>query len=120
MQSASATRIEGNVDRAASALFAAAMGYAAFVWFGAHRAQPLLIAETAAVATFAGERHRLSLRVAGSDSHEVAQRMCAGLEDAEFSIPGLLVADIGLAGAARRALDGATDLTIEALTVADD
>jgi hypothetical protein len=46
--------------------------------------------------------------------------MCAGLEDAEFSIPGLLVADIGLAGAARRALDGATDLTIEALTVADD
>jgi hypothetical protein len=70
--------------------------------------------------TFAGERHRLSLRVAGSDSHEVAQRMCAGLEDAEFSIPGLLVADIGLAGAARRALDGATDLTIEALTVADD
>jgi hypothetical protein len=70
--------------------------------------------------TFAGERHRLSLRVAGSDSHEVALRMCAGLEDAEFSIPGLLVADIGLAGAARRALDGATDLTIEALTVADD
>jgi hypothetical protein len=70
--------------------------------------------------TFAGERHRLSLRVAGCDSHEVAQRMCAGLEDAEFSIPGLLVADIGLAGAARRALDGSTDLTIEALTVADD
>jgi hypothetical protein len=53
MQSASATKIEGNVDRAASALFAAAMGYAAFVWFGASAAQPLLTAETAAVAAFA-------------------------------------------------------------------
>jgi hypothetical protein len=70
--------------------------------------------------TFAGERHHLSLRVAGLDSGEIVKRMSAGLEDVEFSIPGLLVADIGLAAAARRAPDGATELTIEALTIAVD
>src|SRR6476620_12139055 len=43
--------------------------------------------------------------------------MCAGLEVAEFSIPGLLVADIGVVGDLRRALDGATELGIEALTI---
>jgi hypothetical protein len=70
--------------------------------------------------TFAGERHQIALRVTGADSGEVVRRMCAGLEDAEFSIPGLLVADIGVACAPRRALDGATELTLEALTIAGD
>jgi hypothetical protein len=70
--------------------------------------------------TFAGERHHISFRVAGSDSDEVAKRMCADLENAEFSIPGLLVADIRLVGAARRTPDGTTELAIEALTIADD
>lgn len=70
--------------------------------------------------TYAGERHQIALRVTGRDSGEVVQRMCAGLEDAEFSIPGLLVADIGVAGSPRRALDGATELTVEALTIAHD
>ena len=50
----------------------------------------------------------------------VAERMCTGLEDAEFSIPGVIVADIGLAGKPRSGLDGSTSLTIEALTVSDD
>jgi hypothetical protein len=70
--------------------------------------------------TFAGERHRLSLRVTGGESREAVERMCTGLEDAEFSIPGLLVADIAVVDAPRRALDGSTELTIEALTIADD
>jgi hypothetical protein len=46
--------------------------------------------------------------------------MCAGLEDAEFSIPGVIVADIGVARAPSRAFDGSTSLTIEALTVTED
>jgi hypothetical protein len=50
----------------------------------------------------------------------VVERICAGLEDAEFSIPGVIVADIGVAGIARRAADGSTSLTIEALTVTED
>lgn len=70
--------------------------------------------------TFTGERHHLELKVVGRDSAAVVERMCAGLEDAEFSIAGLLVADIGLVGSPRRLPDGATELTIEALTIASD
>ena len=70
--------------------------------------------------TFNGERHHLALRVTGLDSGEVVERMCAGLEDAEFSIPGLLVADVGTVVTPRRAPDGATELVIEALTIASD
>ena len=69
--------------------------------------------------TFAGERHQIALRVTGRDSADLVRRMCDGLEDAEFSIPGLLVADIAVAGPPRRALDGATELTVEALTIAE-
>lgn len=69
--------------------------------------------------TVDGERHELQLRVAGPDSRGVVERMCAGLEDAEFSIPGMIVADIAVAGAPRYALDGSTSLTIEALTVSE-
>jgi len=70
--------------------------------------------------TFTGERHRLQVRIPGPDSAYIAERMCAGLEDAEFSIPGVIVVDIGLAGTPSRGLDGSTSLTIEALTVSDD
>jgi hypothetical protein len=67
--------------------------------------------------TLVGERHRFELRVAGADSGEVVNRMCLGLEDAEFSIRGQIVADIALAGEPERAADGSTRLVIEALTV---
>jgi hypothetical protein len=46
--------------------------------------------------------------------------MCDGLENAEFSIPGVIVADINVAGAPGRALDGSTSPTIEALTIVED
>jgi hypothetical protein len=69
--------------------------------------------------TFTGERHRLSLRISGADSPAVAERICVGLEDCEFSIAGVVVADIAIAGAPRRAPDGATELVIEALTIVD-
>jgi hypothetical protein len=70
--------------------------------------------------TFTGERHQLQLRIPGRDSRSIVERLCEGLEDAEFSIPGVIVADIGVAGAPRHAPDGSTTLTIEALTVAED
>jgi hypothetical protein len=70
--------------------------------------------------TFNGERHLLELRVPGPDSKEVARRMCEGLEEAEFSIPGTIVADVGIARPPGRGLDGSTNLTIEALTVVAD
>ena len=46
--------------------------------------------------------------------------MCDGLEDAEFSIPGVIVADIGLADAPAYGRDGSTTIIVEALTVAAD
>jgi hypothetical protein len=70
--------------------------------------------------TFTGERHHIGLRVTGGDSHCVVDRMVGGLEDAEFSIPGVVVADIALLGAPQRGLDRATSLKIEALTVSED
>jgi hypothetical protein len=70
--------------------------------------------------TFAGERHLIRLRISGPGSKSVLERMCAGLEEAEFSIPGVIVADIGIAGTPSHALDGSVSLTIEALTVVED
>jgi hypothetical protein len=53
MQAGSVMLIEKNVDRAASALFAAAGGYAAYVWLAPRSGGPLLAAEAAAVAALA-------------------------------------------------------------------
>lgn len=69
--------------------------------------------------TFTGERHLLQLRVAGPDSKSIVERMCAGLDDAEFSISGTMVADI-TAAAPEHALDRSASVRIEALTVAED
>lgn len=70
--------------------------------------------------TFSGERHQFALRITGSKTQEVANQMCAGLDECEFSIPAIVVADISLAGAPTANADGSMLLTIEALTVADD
>ena len=67
--------------------------------------------------TLAGERHSVSLRFPGPDAEATAGRFVEGLEDAEFAIPGQIVADIGLAGAPLVASDGSVTLAIEALTV---
>jgi hypothetical protein len=53
MQARLVTKIERNVDRAASALFAGAIGYAAYRWFAGSVAQPVLGAETGGIAAFA-------------------------------------------------------------------
>lgn len=70
--------------------------------------------------TFNGERHILELRIPGPLSWDIVRRMCDGLADAEFSIPGAIVADINVVGSPTRALDGSTSVMIEALTVVAD
>jgi len=70
--------------------------------------------------TLTGERHEFQLRIPRPDSRAIVQRMCDGLEEAEFSIPGVLVADIGVAGEPNIGFDGSTSLTIEALTIDAD
>ena len=70
--------------------------------------------------TFTGERHHIDLRVTGRDARAVVGRMCAGLAEAEFSIPGVIVADVGVLGQPHMAADGSVTVTVEALTVSDD
>lgn len=70
--------------------------------------------------TFNGERHCFDLRVPGPTSRLIADRMCAGLEDAEFSIPGVIVADITISAKPKFAFDGSTSVAIEALTISAD
>ena len=67
--------------------------------------------------TMIGERHELALRIPGPLAAGIAERLCAGLEDAEFAIPGQIVADIAIAEGPTTSSDGAVCLAIEALTI---
>jgi hypothetical protein len=87
------------------------------------QADRILLTEIASVdwqsLTFTGETHAMRLRVTGPNARQIVGRLTVGLGDAEFSIPGHLVADIAVAGPLARALDGSVTLAIEALTIAD-
>lgn len=70
--------------------------------------------------TLNGERHEFQLRIPLPGSRALVERMCAGLEEVEFSIPGIIVADIGIVGEPSLGFDGSSTVTIEALTVVAD
>jgi len=67
--------------------------------------------------TFAGERHRIDLRIPGPGAAPIVEQLTRDLGEAEFAVPGHIVADIGVEGAMIEHADGAISLTIEALTV---
>lgn len=67
--------------------------------------------------TLEGERHTIQLRVTGPDAELIVAPFVNGIEDAEFAIPGQILADIALARRPERALDGSVALELEALTV---
>ena len=69
--------------------------------------------------TFSGERHLIDFRVPGPDSDLVADLLLGGLEDAEFAIPGQIVADISASKKPRPNPDGSISIRIEALTIAE-
>ena len=69
--------------------------------------------------TFAGERHEIRLRILGPNSAGVAERLLDGLADAEFAIPGQIVADIAASGQPEAHADGSTELALEALTISE-
>ena len=69
--------------------------------------------------TFVGERHQLALRIAAPDAAAIAARVTDGLGDAEFTIPGQVVADVACEGEPKLASDGCVTLRIEALTIED-
>lgn len=69
--------------------------------------------------TFAGERHQIMLRIPGPGAEVIARLVTEGLDDAEFAIPGQIVADIALARPPANQPDGAITIEIEALTVVE-
>ena len=69
--------------------------------------------------TFVGERHEIELRIPGPHAGNLASRLTDGLADAEFAIPGQIVADIGLQIPPSENPDGSISLYLEALTVTE-
>ena len=67
--------------------------------------------------TLAGERHLIRLRILGPNAELIVGGFINGIEDAEFSIPGHILADIAVDGMPVRELDASVSLAIEALTV---
>lgn len=67
--------------------------------------------------TLAGERHLVTLRIPGPDAQRMIDLFVLGIEDAEFAIPGHILADIAVTGTPTRAPDMSVTLEIEALTV---
>jgi hypothetical protein len=67
--------------------------------------------------TFVGERHELCFRIPGPDADEIVVHLTFELNEAEFSIPGQIVADIGLTKPPRRESDGSIIIELEALTI---
>ena len=67
--------------------------------------------------TFVGERHSIALRITGPQSNAIVGRITLGLEDADFVIPGHVVADIAVMGEPKPCGDGSTELSLEALTI---
>jgi hypothetical protein len=67
--------------------------------------------------TFIGERHEIALRIPPPDALVIADQITAGLEDAEFRLPGQVVADIRLVSEPRAEPGGSLVLHLEALTI---
>jgi hypothetical protein len=71
-----------------------------------------------ASATFAGERHRLTLTLTGPAAEAGADSFLNGLGERDFPMRGHILIDIACVGDERR--EDTVRLTLEALTVEDD
>ena len=69
--------------------------------------------------TFVGERHQVAFRLVGPNADEALHRLASGLAEAEWAIPGHIVADIAVAGPPRHEDGGAITVDLEALTIAE-
>lgn len=69
--------------------------------------------------TFVGERHELDLRLPGPNAAQLAERLTEGLSEADFSIPGQILADIAQSAGSQLNSDGSVSIRLEALTIAE-
>jgi hypothetical protein len=69
--------------------------------------------------TLIGECHQLGFRIPAPEAEAVALRISEGIEDAEFAIPGHIVADIVLVAPPIQGDDGSVTFELEALTIAE-
>jgi hypothetical protein len=67
--------------------------------------------------TFSGARHTLAFRLEGEGAEAAAERFVEGLEAADFTLRGHILADIALIGEERE--PGRARIQLEALTVED-
>ena len=69
--------------------------------------------------TFVGERHEMQLRIVGPGAAEAANQLLAGLAEAEWRVPGQIVADMNSESAPTTHDDGSVTLKLEALTIVE-
>ncbi|MCJ8159370.1 hypothetical protein [Sphingomonas sp. LaA6.9] len=87
-------------------------------WLGTHGLAPMLCSshsEQWASATFSGARHQFGFAIdpETDDARTRLERAGAAIRDADFLLPGHILADIGLVPS----LEAPTHFAIEALTV---
>ena len=68
--------------------------------------------------TFVGERHQFRFAIRGPGARALMNRLTNGLEDAEFDIPGHVVADLSVERAPGHSSEEMLPVCIEALTIA--
>jgi len=68
--------------------------------------------------TFTGERHVLTMRLAGTDADRATDMLLDGIEEREFDLKGHIVIEIAAASRTREA--GAVVVMLEAVTVEAD
>lgn len=68
--------------------------------------------------TFTGERHEISLRLAGPDPAAALARLRFGLAEVEWRLHGHVVAEVVIVGE-KRHRDGSITVELEALTLTD-
>lgn len=67
--------------------------------------------------TFSGARHRIALRLSGDQACAQADRLCDGLDHAEFDLGKHLLVDIAIVE--REEEDATIRILLEALTIED-
>ena len=80
---------------------------------------PALLALAAPALALAQEPPPAGAPEPAPGAEETAARLTQGLSDAEFSIPGQIVADIAVVGDPHPVEDGSIGIDIEALTIAE-